>query len=105
MLDRGPQGHSTAERVTHEIDLLVTQLANEGSDVVGHRLEAHRPVYGRCPSVGLQVDTNDLATGGQGREVRAKHLDRTEATVEQQQGLPLAEDLVGELDAVHRRES
>ncbi|MGZ6296475.1 MAG: hypothetical protein ACXWPV_05035, partial [Candidatus Limnocylindrales bacterium] len=47
---------------------------------------------GRRPSVRLQVDADDLATGGQGRDVRAEHLDRAEAAVEQDERLAAAVD-------------
>ena len=50
--------------------------------------------------MGSQVDADDLATGGQGGNVRAEHLDRTEATVEEDERPATTVDLVRERDAV-----
>ena len=48
----------------------------------------------------LQIDTDHLATGSQGRNVRAEHLGRPEAAMEEDQRLATAVDLIGEFDAV-----
>ena len=76
-------------------------MADEGGDVVGHRLEAHRPVRRRRATVRLQVDADDPVSGGEGIDVRAEHLDRPEGSVQEDERVALSELLVGELDPVH----
>jgi hypothetical protein len=48
--------------------------------------------------VGLEVDADDLAVAGQELEVRTEHVERAEATVQEDERFALAEDPVAEFD-------
>ena len=52
--------------------------------------------------MGLEVDPDDLAPGGQQLQVGAERVQRPEPAVQEQQRRPLAEAPVGELDPVDR---
>ena len=65
MADRRPQGNTSAQRITGDIGLLNAQILGQGADVVGHRVEAQRPVDVRSAPMGLQIDGDYLPVLGQ----------------------------------------
>ena len=103
MLDRGAQGDAAAERVAHDVRCFQAEEAEETSDVVGHQLEAQRPVDIGRTSMGLQIDTDDLAAFRQERQVLPKHFDCGDATVEQDERFTPALDLVVQVQTIDRR--
>jgi len=46
VLDRRPQRYGSTEGEAHDRGALEAEAVDELRDVVGHRLEAHRPVGG-----------------------------------------------------------
>jgi len=76
------------------------EAADKSRDVIGHRLEAHRPIGGRRAPMRLEVHPDDLTPCREELDVGPEHLDRPEATVQEDERLSLADDLVAELDPV-----
>ena len=101
MLDRGAQSDRAAQREPHDRDSLELELLDQGRDVVGHGLETHRPIGHRGAAMGLKVHPDDTPSSSQQLDVRAEHLDRSEAAVQKDQRRARPKNLVPELDAVH----
>ncbi len=80
MLDGDAQGDPAAERVTHSVGLLDPEMLYQRSDVVGHRLEAHRAVDIRGAPVRLQVNGNHPPSLGKQRHDLAEHFRRAQPT-------------------------
>ena len=100
MVDGEAKGNAPAQRIAHDVGLLVAERLDEFGDVGRHGLEAHGAAERAGAAVGLQVDADDLAVLRQGLDVGPEHLDRTEAAVEQDQRVAFAVGLVPDLDAV-----
>ena len=100
MANGGVERDAAAQRVAHEVRLLEPEVLDEGRDVVGHQLDADRPVDVRRPPMPLQVDGDHLVALGERRQDRPEHLAGPEPAVEQDQGPPRAMRLVVEADPI-----
>jgi hypothetical protein len=90
-----------AEGVAHDVRWSDPEVLHEGCDVVGHQLDAEGSMDVGGPAVTLQIDGDDLPTFGERREIGAKHLDRSQTAVQQNEGAARAANLVVKLDPVH----
>jgi hypothetical protein len=79
--DRHPGRDAAAERVAHDVDLLVAQVRDQGGDVVGDGLKRDRPIHVRRAAVPLQVRRDDLAPLREPPGHRPEHLPRPEPGV------------------------
>src|SRR3712207_3307493 len=76
-------------------------MLDQGRYVVSHRLEAQEAVYvGRAP-MGLQIYSNDLPAFCEQPQDLPEHLDRADATMQQDKRPAGAVDLVIHLETVH----
>jgi hypothetical protein len=76
-------------------------VSDQGRYVVGHRLVGHGTVYVGGVAVRLEVDGDDLSALGKLLQVRAEHLARSYAAVEQDQRFSVAVYLVVQLYVVY----
>jgi hypothetical protein len=82
MPDGGLQGDA-AQGVAHDVGLFETEVLDQSTDVVRHRLESHWTVDVCRTPVGLQIDGDDLPAFREQRQHLAEHLDRADTAVEQ----------------------
>jgi hypothetical protein len=100
MLDGEPKSDAPAERVAHDVDLLVAEPVEDHGHVVAHFDQVDLPVAECGASVAVQVDADDLAVLGEDRQHGTEHVDRAQPAVQQQERLALSVDLVVVVDAV-----
>src|SRR5439155_10640490 len=84
----------------HDRRTLELMDAVQGSHVVRHRLEAHRPVGGGRSPMRLEIDPDDPTTGGEELHVGTEHLHGSKTAVQEEERLTFTEHLVAELDPV-----
>ena len=102
MLGGELEGHAAAHRIAQHIHLAVAELLQDRVHVGALGLKAEGALAQRGAAVAMQVDGDNLMSGGQGRQDRPEHVHRAEAAVQQQQRRALAADLVIVIHAVHR---
>jgi hypothetical protein len=100
MLDREPQPCTAAERVAHDVDLLVSELLEHDGQIVADVEEIDRPITKRRATVSVQIDGDHLSRFGECREERSEHGARAKSTVQEKQRLAAAVDLVVVVDAI-----
>jgi len=76
-------------------------VLDQGGDVSGHKLEAQWAIDVGCAPVGLQIDGDNPPVLGEGWQHFAEHLDRADATMQQDERFSGAMDLVVQLQAVN----
>jgi len=89
-----------AQRITHDIGLLISERFDEFGNIGGHGFEAHGSTQRSGAAMRLQVDANDLAVLRKRLDVGTEHLDRSEAAVEEDQRIAITIGLIPDLDVV-----
>jgi hypothetical protein len=95
------QGDASTQGVAHYVGPCETEVLDQSTDIVSHRLESQWTVDVHRAPVGLQVGGYDLPALREQRQDLAEHLDRADAAVEQDQWFSGTVDLVVHLEAVH----
>src|SRR5258706_11057 len=103
MPERDLQTNPATKRKAHDVGVLEAEVLDEYGDIVGHRLEAQRPVDVGGAPVALQVDGDDLPPSGKNGQDRVEHGHADHAAMEQYHRIAVAPDLVVELEAVDGR--
>ena len=62
MTESREEGHASAERIAHEIDLPDLQVLDQRGDVAGHQLRSERPIDVGCAAMTLQIGDDDLVS-------------------------------------------
>ena len=105
MLDRHAEGDAAAQRIAHDVDLVVAERLDDISHVVAHRLQGERPVAERGAAMTLQVDGDDGAVLGKLGQDRREHVRGAKTAMQQKQRLALAVDGVIVVQAVDRQQA
>ncbi len=97
------EGDAAAQGIAHDIRRAHAEVVEGDGQIVGHPLEAERPIDIRRAAMSLEVESDDLAYRRQPWQERRQHLDRAEAAVQQHEGIARSVYLVVERKAVCRR--
>ena len=84
MLDREPQGGAAAERVSHHVDRVITELLHDHGEVVADIDEVDRTVAQCRPAMPVEVDGDDLPSFRERGQNRREHSGGSEAAVQQE---------------------
>lgn len=69
-------------------------MMDQGGNIISHKFEAQRAVNVSCVTMTLQFNGNDLIGLSQQWQNLAKHAVYTQATMQQNQGVALAVNLI-----------
>ena len=84
MLGSEAERDTAAERIAHDVDLLITELLHEHGEIVAHVDQADVAIAEIGAPVAVQVDADYFAVPRERLQVRTEHLDLAEAAVKQQ---------------------